>query len=108
LFVNCQIENPVFDSQTKETMSLQIKNFGSKCVLSNDFLKKISTKANIVQNVLNWLAFKEKTDLDKAGSKQKTSKVKGIPKLDDANNAGTKDSMNCTLILTEGYLLIYT
>ena len=26
----------------------------------------------------------------------------GIPKLDDANNAGTKHSLNCTLILTEG------
>lgn len=26
----------------------------------------------------------------------------GVPKLDDANNAGTKHSLNCTLILTEG------
>ena len=26
----------------------------------------------------------------------------GVQKLDDANKAGTKDSMNCTLILTEG------
>jgi len=26
----------------------------------------------------------------------------GIPKLDDANNAGTKHSLDCTLILTEG------
>ena len=28
--------------------------------------------------------------------------ISGIPKLDDANNAGTKNSLNCTLILTEG------
>jgi len=47
---------------------------------------------------MNWLAFKEKTDLEKTGSK---SKIKGIPKLDDANDAGTKDSINCTLIVTE-------
>ena len=26
----------------------------------------------------------------------------GIPKLEDANDAGTKNSINCTLILTEG------
>lgn len=26
----------------------------------------------------------------------------GIPKLDDANDAGTKNSNDCTLILTEG------
>jgi hypothetical protein len=28
--------------------------------------------------------------------------VQGIPKLDDANDAGTKNSSDCTLILTEG------
>src|SRR5262249_28009291 len=41
-------------------------------------------------------------DLEKQGPKSKQTKVKGVPKLDDANNAGTKDSINCTLILTEG------
>ncbi len=92
----------MFDSQTKESMSSQIKNFGSKCQLGEDFLKKVATKAGIVDRVLNWLAFKEKTDLEKTGPKTKQSKLKGIPKLDDANNAGTKDSINCTLILTEG------
>lgn len=28
--------------------------------------------------------------------------MKGIPKLDDANDAGSKNSIGCTLILTEG------
>ena len=28
--------------------------------------------------------------------------IQGIPKLEDANDAGTKNSMQCTLILTEG------
>lgn len=102
LFVNCLIENPVFESQTKECMTLQVKNFGSKCQLSDDFTKKVAAKSGIVDRVLNWLAFKEKTDLEKTGPKSKQSKVKGIPKLDDANNAGTRDSINCTLILTEG------
>jgi len=102
LFVNCLIENPVFESQTKESMSLQVKNFGSKCQLSDAFQSKIAAKSGIVDRVMNWLAFKEKTDLEKGGAKSKVSKVKGIPKLDDANNAGTKDSINCTLILTEG------
>ena len=32
----------------------------------------------------------------------KTTKLKGIPKLDDANDAGGKNSIKCTLILTEG------
>ena len=28
--------------------------------------------------------------------------IAGLPKLNDANNAGTKHSEDCTLILTEG------
>lgn len=40
--------------------------------------------------------------MDKQCHKSKHSKLKGIPKLDDANNAGTKNSSQCTLILTEG------
>ena len=30
------------------------------------------------------------------------SKITGIPKLDDANKAGTSHSKKCTLIVTEG------
>ncbi len=48
------------------------------------------------------MKFKQQTQLNKKMSSAKHSKLKGIPKLDDANNAGTKNSMDCTLILTEG------
>jgi DNA topoisomerase-2 len=40
VFVNCLVENPAFDSQTKENMTLGVKKFGSRCDLSEDFLKK--------------------------------------------------------------------
>jgi DNA topoisomerase-2 len=82
-------------------MTLQAKSFGSKCQLADEFIKKL-TKSGLLDKIMNWLAFKEKTDLEKAGSKSKMTKIKGIPKLDDANDAGTKDSINCTLIVTEG------
>lgn len=42
LFVNCLIENPTFDSQTKENMTLQQKNFGSSCPLSEKFIKQVT------------------------------------------------------------------
>ncbi len=42
VFINCQIENPAFDSQTKEKMSLKISAFGSKCELAKKFYKKMS------------------------------------------------------------------
>jgi DNA topoisomerase-2 len=34
IFVNALIENPAFDSQTKETLTLKGSLFGSKCDLS--------------------------------------------------------------------------
>ncbi|CAH8866181.1 unnamed protein product [Trichobilharzia szidati] len=101
LFVNCLIENPTFDSQTKENMTLNIKSFGSTCSLSEKFITQAS-KSGIVENVLSWIRFKAMEKMDKQCHKSKHSKLKGIPKLDDANNAGTKNSSQCTLILTEG------
>lgn len=40
IFVNALIENPTFDSQTKETLTLTASKFGSKPALSEDFMKK--------------------------------------------------------------------
>jgi DNA topoisomerase-2 len=40
IFVNALIENPTFDSQTKETMTLLASKFGSKPTLSEEFMKK--------------------------------------------------------------------
>jgi len=94
------IENPTFDSQTKENMTLQQKGFGSKCTLSEKFINNMS-KSGIVESVLAWAKFKAQNDIAKTGGR-KSSKIKGIPKLEDANEAGGKNSINCTLILTEG------
>ena len=40
IFVNALIENPTFDSQTKETLTLPAAKFGTKPQLSEDFMKK--------------------------------------------------------------------
>ncbi|KAK7113702.1 DNA topoisomerase 2-alpha-like isoform X1 [Littorina saxatilis] len=101
VFVNCLIENPTFDSQTKENMTKQAKSFGSKCQLSDKFVTQV-TKSGIVESVLSWMKFKAQAQLNKKCHASKHSKLKGIPKLDDANDAGTKNSEKCTLILTEG------
>ncbi|XP_056222802.1 DNA topoisomerase 2-alpha isoform X2 [Seriola aureovittata] len=101
LFVNCLVENPTFDSQTKENMTLQQKNFGSTCLLSDKFIKQ-ATSCGIVESIMNWVKFKAQTQLNKKCSAVKHTKIKGVPKLDDANDAGGKNSIGCTLILTEG------
>jgi DNA topoisomerase-2 len=37
IFINCQIENPSFDTQTKENLTLRSTDFGSECKLSKVF-----------------------------------------------------------------------
>lgn len=99
LFVKCMIVNPSFDSQTKETLTTQVAKFGSKCELSSKFIEKLF-KTGIVDKAVSLTEFHDNKKLAKTDGK-KTSRVL-IPKLDDANRAGTKDSAECTLILTEG------
>ncbi|XP_066147852.1 DNA topoisomerase 2 isoform X2 [Euwallacea fornicatus] len=101
IFINCLIVNPTFDSQTKENMTLQVKSFGSKCTLSEKFINGVQ-KSGIIETVLSWAKFKQQNELVKASAGKRTSKLKGVPKLEDANEAGTKNSLKCTLILTEG------
>jgi DNA topoisomerase-2 len=57
--------------------------------------------SSIIENVLTWADFKLNKELKKTDGSKK-SRISGIPKLEDANEAGGKDSEKCTLILTEG------
>ena len=99
LFVKSTIVNPSFDSQTKETLTTQVGKFGSKCELSDKFMLKLF-QTGLVDRVTAITEFHDKKKLTKTDGK-KTSRII-VPKLDDANKAGTKDSALCTLILTEG------
>ena len=100
VFVRSLIENPAFDSQTKDALTTQKKAFGSTAVLPEAFLKAISSKkVGIVDQVLALASFKSRK-IGKDGTKSKN--VRGVSKLDDANKAGTAQSHKCTLILTEG------
>ncbi|TPX44377.1 hypothetical protein SeLEV6574_g04534 [Synchytrium endobioticum] len=100
VFVNCQIENPTFDSQTKENMTLRASAFGSKCTLSEDFIKKV-LKSGVVESIMSFAKAKQDQLLKKTDG-HKHSRISGFTKLDDANNAGTRLASQCTLILTEG------
>ncbi|KAJ7585672.1 DNA topoisomerase II [Mycena floridula] len=100
IFVNALIENPTFDSQTKEQLTLTASKFGTKPVLSEDFMKKVQ-KSPIVDNILNWAKYKADQQIKKTDG-TKRNRLTGMPKLSDANNAGTKHAKDCTLILTEG------
>ena len=100
VFVKSSIVNPSFDSQTKETLTTPINKFGSKCAISDKFIDKLA-KCGVMERSIQLNQFKESNNLKKTDG-AKRNRIRGIPKLDDANWAGTKKSKHCTLILTEG------
>jgi len=99
VFVKALIVNPSFDSQSKETLTTPVAKFGSKCELSDKFYDKLF-KIGIVDKALSITEFYDKKKLVKTDGKKLSRII--VPKLDDANFAGTKESVSCTLILTEG------
>ncbi len=101
IFIDCLIVNPSFDSQTKERLITTPSKFGSKPILSDKFMKQILDKTDLLDKVLLFSEFKMNKESKKTDG-QKKNKIRDIPKLDDANWAGTKKSDQCILILTEG------
>lgn len=100
IFVNCVVENPAFDSQTKDYMNTSVSKFGSSCKISDKFIEKVA-KLGIMEQAISINEVKHSKESKKTDGK-KTRHVRGIPKLIDANNAGTAKSYDCTLILCEG------
>jgi len=100
IFIDSVIEDPSFSSQTKENMTSKVAKFGSKCTLSDIFITSLG-KSGLVDAVVNLAKLKELSEMKKTDGNKK-SDLRGIAKLDDAVWAGTKRSVECTLILTEG------
>jgi len=100
LFLRCDIENPSFDSQTKDYMNTPAAKFGSSCAVSDAFIEKIA-KMGIMDMACSLTEAKESRIAKKTdGSKTKT--VRGIANFIDANFSGTAQSKDCILILCEG------
>ena len=100
LFLRCDIENPAFDSQTKDFMNTPSAKFGSTTTVSDSFIEKVA-KMGVMDLACSLTEAKENKNAKKTdGAKTKT--VRGIPNLIDANFSGTEKSKDCILILCEG------
>jgi DNA topoisomerase-2 len=100
LFIRCDIENPAFDSQTKDFMNTPVGKFGSSCSITDKFIEKVA-KMGVMEAACAITEVKE----NKAAKKNdgsKTKNIRGIPKLIDANWAGTEKSNLCSIIFCEG------
>jgi DNA topoisomerase-2 len=104
LFISCSIDNPAFDSQTKETLTTRVVDFGAPFVLSERMAQRIVEESGIVEAVVRQLELRQlrRVDAATAGKKSARGALLGLPKLQDAHYAGTDKANECCLILTEG------
>ena len=100
LFLRCDIENPSFDSQTKDFMNTPSAKFGSATVVSDKFIDKLA-KMGVMDAACALTEVKENKAAKKTDG-AKTKSIRGIPKLIDANWAGTEKSGQCIIIFCEG------
>jgi DNA topoisomerase-2 len=100
VFVKAVLINPTFSSQTKVECTSKANSFGSKMDIDDEYIKKIG-KLGIINEAIALAKHKEMRELNKTDGKKRLT-LKDVPKLDDANKAGSIKSNKCTLILTEG------
>jgi DNA topoisomerase-2 len=100
LFLRCDVENPAFSSQTKDELTTTSANFGSACTVSDEFVEKVA-KMGVMEAACALTEVKEAKAAKKTDG-AKTRTIRGIPKLIDANFAGTEKSGQCTIIFCEG------
>lgn len=102
LFLRCDIENPAFDSQTKDYMNTPSNRFGSTCNISDAFIEKVA-KLGVMDAACSLTELKERNIAAKKTDGTKTRTIRGIANFIDANQAGTAtQSKDCVLILCEG------
>ena len=99
-FVQCDVVNPSFSSQTKEKLITEARDFGSKCEPSDKFMKAV-VASEVIQRVLDWAQQKALADERKQLRELNKDISKGkVLKLIDAKSRVDRDS--CTLSLFEG------
>ena len=97
VFVRAVVINPTFSSQTKAECTSKISDV---IELKPKFIKDVLA-TGVLDDLVALGAAKVDKELKKTDGSKK-SRITGIPKLDDANWAGTNRSHECTLIITEG------
>ena len=101
LFLRCDVENPAFDSQTKDYLNTPYAKFGSTCVVSDGFIDRVA-KMGVMDLACSLTEAKESRVAAKKTDGSKTKSIRGITNFIDANFSGTEKSNECILILCEG------
>jgi DNA topoisomerase-2 len=94
IFVVSTVVNPEFDGQDKNKLETPTIESEIKTSVTTAMMKW-----SVIQDIQAIITGKELGVLKKIERKKKAPDVEG---LDNANNAGTKDSKDCTIIFCEG------
>ena len=99
-FVDATIEDPTFDGQSKDVMTLKATDFGSKFTATDAFIKKIAN-TGVVEKIIANAKMKEEGQLMKNNPRGSLHDIEG---LYDAQNAGVgkRRGEDRVLCLTEG------
>ena len=104
VYVSCLLENPEFDSQSKDFLTSPASKWGSMPTIEKKGLLQLLSGTSIVDMVV--AAAQAKSDRSFARISSPPPRSSGgrllIPKLEDAALAGSGRWRECTLILTEG------
>jgi DNA topoisomerase-2 len=106
-FINCVVEDPSFNSQTKEFMNSKMSAWcvcgnncaDVRCEFSEKFIEDLCD-TGLMTEVIKMSEFKEMRDLVKTDGK-KIGKIT-IEKLMDADMAGGRNAHKCSIFFTEG------
>ena len=103
VFINATIVRPRYDSQTKENLITEPKEFKTSWEPSDRFINAI-VKSSIIDTVLNWAEAKEQMEIKKALANLNKDAAKGDPRRVDKFSDAMEDNKRelCELYLTEG------
>ncbi len=101
LFVNCTINNPRYNSQTKDNLVTPVSQYGAAYKVSEKFVKKLIA-SDIVKEIIEWAEKRMRAELlaeARAAAKAAANDLFEVVKYEPANS---NDPSEKILILTEG------
>lgn len=106
LYINCTIVKPRYDSQVKDNLITETRDFKTSWDISDKFIKKI-IESGVIEKILAWAEAKAKAieleELKKLNKSVDKQDPKRVDKFSDALEAN--DRHLCELYLSEGLCL---
>jgi DNA gyrase/topoisomerase IV subunit B len=103
LFIDAQIVNPRYASQTKEDLITETRDYKTSWTVPDKMINKI-IKSNIIQSILDWAQAKalqeEMRELRKLNKETNKADPRRVEKFSDALEK--KERHKCTIFLSEG------